>query len=164
MRRGATLCVSVDNPISPQHVVVGVIQCHWISLCGCGKLFGIDTFHVLVTEAPPPLAVALHRALAERGMTGADFIRELGWTEATVRQAIEGKTATPNKRLRDRLDEYFGAPTGHTLRICIGEVAPYYPNPDRLARFAQALAGVDAAVVDRVLELVYELAGMKRHP
>ncbi len=110
-----------------------------------------------------PLATALHRALSERGMAPADFVRELHWTEATLRQAIDGKTAVPNKALRDRLDVYFGAPIGHTLRICTGEVPPYYPNRDRVARFATALARLPDPVIDRIIELAYELSGLKRY-
>lgn len=111
----------------------------------------------------PPLAAALRRAISERGMTVADLVHELGWTEATVRQAIAGKTATPNKQLRDRLDTYFGAPTGHTLRIVHGDVPAYYPNPDRVARFAAALAGVADPVVDRLLDLIYAIAQSRRY-
>lgn len=107
----------------------------------------------------PPLARALRSRLDEAGLTTSDFLRELGYPggDATVRQAVEGDTAKPNRQLRDLIDSYFGAPPGHTLRIITGRVEPRYPNPNRLARMAEAVAEMSDVALDRFVDFVAEV-------
>lgn len=111
----------------------------------------------------PPLAVALRRALGERGMTASDLVRELGYpAPATVRQAIAGLVLRPNRELRDALDRYFGAPAGHTLRIVEGRVRRWYPAPERTARLAHAAAGMSDEAVELLIELLEVMSAMPR--
>jgi hypothetical protein len=74
------------------------------------------------------LAAAIGEALRARGMIPADLVADSDLTEGTVGSLMSGRSRRPQRRTRDALDGFFGAPVGTTLAICEGRTDGY-PNP-----------------------------------
>ena len=78
-----------------------------------------------VPRRETPLAMALGRAMAVRGLTVTDLAREIDVDPETLRSVVDGRTARPGRHIRDALDGYLAIKTGTTLRIANGLVADY---------------------------------------
>lgn len=96
-----------------------------------------------------PLARALREAMQSRGLTAADLIREVGQTEATMRNVIDGRVTLTNKNVRDALDAYFNAPVGTTMAIAEGRMTGY-PN-DRMTQLVQLAQPLSEEAVDHLV-------------
>lgn len=131
----------------------GRIRTHLDSLEGLRNIFRVATVHRVpgrTPTTPPPLGRAIQAAIDVRGLSKADFIRQLGWKESTVRNLIDGPTRQcRDPELRQRLDEFFDAEPGTTMRIGRdGEGA--YPTPP--SDWLRQLVLLAPAVADEALE------------